>query len=210
MKAARRMLLAVLSLAWGAVGISASVSAAPEATGPASAGGKSPTKRPSAEPMSRSRETPSKSQPRKEKPRDEPRQAQRAPAQPPAVGTWRGTISQGIWGNVEVTLVVSPDMGTITSSSRLGRGTHPVVFDGTRLTFRSGLLNEIQWTLAPASDGRSAAVTSRSALGVNGAAVFEKISSSAMAVGGSRSTTRQPGTVPKQSTREKSSGRPRK
>jgi len=89
-------------------------------------------------------------------------------------GAWSGTISQGLWGNVEFTLVLNAAGTSVTDKSGFGTFTHAATSDGNMTTWQSGLLSEIRWTLTPNPDGKTALVTSRSALGVNGSATFTR------------------------------------
>lgn len=83
-------------------------------------------------------------------------------------GNWFGTISQGVWGDVKVALVINVD----GSSVRMTAGERPATVSGNTITWKSGLFNEITWTLTPQSNGTTAFVTSKSGLGVNGTATF--------------------------------------
>jgi hypothetical protein len=83
-------------------------------------------------------------------------------------GNWFGTISQGLWGNLKIPLVINAD-GT---SVKMTAGERPATLNGNTITWRSGLFNEIAWTLTPQKDGITALVTSKSGLGVNGTATF--------------------------------------
>jgi|GraSoiStandDraft_41_1057321.scaffolds.fasta_scaffold1052288_3 hypothetical protein len=89
-------------------------------------------------------------------------------------GAWSGTISQGLWGNVEFTLVLNAAGTSVTDKSGFGTFTHAATSNGNMTTWQSGLLSEIRWTLTPNPDGKTALVTSRSALGVNGSATFTR------------------------------------
>jgi len=97
-------------------------------------------------------------------------------AQGPArfAGTWTGTINQGILGNIEISLVIDTTRISVKEISKVGTFTHPATTNGNMLTWRAGWLNEIAWTFTPASDGKTAAATSKSGFGVNGAAIFRK------------------------------------
>jgi hypothetical protein len=85
-------------------------------------------------------------------------------------GNWAGTISQGIWGNVKVTLSINAE-GT---SVKMAAGERPATVSGNTISWKSGIFNEIGWTLAPQGGGSTALVTSKSGLGVNGSATFTR------------------------------------
>jgi hypothetical protein len=85
-------------------------------------------------------------------------------------GNWSGTISQGIWGNAKVALVINAD----GSSVKMTAGERPATVNGNVITWKSGLFNEIAWTLTPQGNGTTALVTSKSGLGVNGTATFSR------------------------------------
>lgn len=84
-------------------------------------------------------------------------------------GNWSGVINQGILGTIRVAFAIDGD-GT---SVRMGSTNHPATVSGNTITWRAGWLNEIVWTLTPAS-GSTAAVTSKSGFGVDGNATFVK------------------------------------
>jgi hypothetical protein len=88
-------------------------------------------------------------------------------------GNWFGTISQGIWGDVKVPLVINAN----GSSVKMTAGERPATVNGDTITWKSGLFNEITWTLTPQKDGTTALVTSKSGLGVNGTATFSRTQS---------------------------------
>lgn len=82
-------------------------------------------------------------------------------------GNWSGIINQGISGTIRVAFAIGAD-GT---SVRMGPTNHPATVSGNTITWRSGWLNEVAWTLTPAG-GSTAAVTAQSGFGVNGNATF--------------------------------------
>jgi hypothetical protein len=89
-------------------------------------------------------------------------------------GTWTGTINQGILGDIPITLVVNSEGTSLVLKWSGGQEPHPTSYSGNTLSWRAGWLNEITWTLTPAGDGKTAAVTSNSGFGVNGAAIFRR------------------------------------
>lgn len=61
-------------------------------------------------------------------------------------------------------------------NSKTGSFTRAATVSGNMMTWHAGWLSEITWTFAPAADGKTAAVTSKSGLGVNGASTFRRTS----------------------------------
>jgi hypothetical protein len=103
----------------------------------------------------------------------EPRQKPATTGPARFAGTWSGTISQGILGHIKVSLSINAE-GTIV---RISSSDRPATVNGNTITWRSGWLNEITWTLTPEKGGTTALVTSNSALGVNGTATFTRTQS---------------------------------
>lgn len=89
-------------------------------------------------------------------------------------GTWAGRINQGIIGNIQIRLVVDANATSVTDSSNFGGAKHAATINGTILEWHAGLFKEVAWTLTPNLDGETAAVTSKSVLGVNGSATFSR------------------------------------
>ena len=89
-------------------------------------------------------------------------------------GTWSGKINSGIVGNIQIKLVISADARSVTDSSSYGGTTYATRLNGNTLEWHAGWLKEITWTLTPNPDGQTAAVTSKSVLGVVTSATFSK------------------------------------
>lgn len=89
-------------------------------------------------------------------------------------GTWRGTINFGIGGTWNLQLQVAPDGSSVTESGGLAKLTHAATRSANGIVWRSGVFNELEWTLTPQSGGRTAIVTAKSPLGVNDTAVFQR------------------------------------
>jgi len=89
-------------------------------------------------------------------------------------GTWTGKINQGIIGDVVFTLTFAPGGSQVTEHTSFGTYTHPVASNGQTGTWKSGLLNDVNWTFTLNSNGSSAHVTAKSILGVNGDATFHR------------------------------------
>jgi hypothetical protein len=118
----------------------------------------------------------SKSRSVESEPKAKPSPSAASIAQGPArfAGTWAGTINQGILGDLQMTLVIN---ATATSVKEISKGAtfdHPIILSGNMRTWKGRCLNEITWTFTPAGDGKTAAVTSKSGLGVNGASIFRR------------------------------------
>ena len=105
----------------------------------------------------------------------EPRAARTREGPARFAGTWIGRINQGIFGNVEFTLVVNDAANAVRETSNGLHFTHPAILNGNTLSWQAGVLNEIAWTLTPNSDGRTALATCHSGLGVNGSATFRRV-----------------------------------
>lgn len=89
-------------------------------------------------------------------------------------GRWAGTVRFGVAGTFDLTLRVSPDESSVYESGGLKNGSHRVLQKNGVLSWRSGLLNEVQWTLVPDAGGSSARLTVKSPFGVSDTAIFEK------------------------------------
>ena len=90
-------------------------------------------------------------------------------------GIWTGVLSFGILGTAEETLTIDSTGTVVVEKNQFGSATHPATWDGTTVTFQSGALNEIAFTLAPNADGQTAVVTANSLFISNPGAAFRKI-----------------------------------
>ena len=99
----------------------------------------------------------------------EPRQPSQISGPARLSGTWTGKIQQGFLGTITVSFFINAE-GT---SVKMKEGERPAVVTGNTITWKSGWFNETAWTLTPQSSN-SAAVTSKSGLGVDGTATFAK------------------------------------
>jgi hypothetical protein len=88
-------------------------------------------------------------------------------------GNWTGKISQGLLGHTETTLAVSADATSVALSHNFGGGSKPTTITGGTISWRSGLMGEIAWTLTPNGDGQTARVTMKGLL-VNDTATFRR------------------------------------
>jgi hypothetical protein len=114
-------------------------------------------------------------------------------------GTWSGKMSQGLLGHTQTTLLVDPDATSITLSHNLGGGSKPVATNGGTISWHSGVMGEIAWTLTPSDDGRTAQVTMKSLL-VHDSATFRRGPSTAVTAAPASST--QPSQPPRTTTTE--------
>jgi len=105
---------------------------------------------------------------------DKPEPAKPRAPQERFTGTWSGKINQGIWGEVVFTLTVTAGGSDVNEHSVFGTYSHHATSDGKTVTWQSGMLNEVTWTFTPTGDGKTALVTSKSGLGVNGSATFQR------------------------------------
>ena len=74
-------------------------------------------------------------------------------------GTWIGRIRAGTMGDVDVTLVISPDGTSVAQTSKAGVWTRPLTYNGKLLSWQTGPTNKITWTLTLNPDEQSALVT---------------------------------------------------
>jgi hypothetical protein len=89
-------------------------------------------------------------------------------------GAWSGAVRVGFLGTFNLTLRVSPDESSVYESGGIKNGSHRAKRSNGTLTWRSGILGEIQWTLTPGADGRSATLTVRTPRGVSDNAIFQR------------------------------------
>jgi hypothetical protein len=88
-------------------------------------------------------------------------------------GTWSGKISQGLLGHTATTLTVDPEATSVELSRNLGGGTRPITKSGNAISWHTGVVGEITWTLVPNGDGQTAQVTMKGLL-VNDTATFRR------------------------------------
>lgn len=88
-------------------------------------------------------------------------------------GTWSGKISQGLLGHTPTTLTVNATATSVELSHNLGGGTRPVTLSGNTISWHTGIVGEIAWTLTPNSDGQTAQVTMKGLL-VNDTTTFRR------------------------------------
>ena len=127
-------------------------------------------------PPSEQSETPKQKHSAKSKPTSEEQavvktEMRAKPAPPPApqgparfAGTWKGKINQGVLGHVQTTFVVDPGATSIELSHNLGGGKRPLNANGNTISWKTGVVGEIAWTLTPNTDGQTAQVTMKGLL----------------------------------------------
>ncbi len=79
-------------------------------------------------------------------------------------GTWSGKISQGVLGHTPTTLTVNAAATSVELSHNLGGGMRPVTLSGNTISWHTGIVGEIAWTLTPNGDGQTAQVTMKGLL----------------------------------------------
>ncbi len=88
-------------------------------------------------------------------------------------GTWSGKISQGLLGHTPTTLTVNAAATSVELSHNLGGGMRAVTLSGNTISWHTGIVGEIAWTLAPSGDGQTAQVTMKGLL-VHDSATFRR------------------------------------
>jgi hypothetical protein len=89
-------------------------------------------------------------------------------------GIWKGTISCGILGTTEETLIINSTGTAVNEKNRFGAATHPATCDGTTVKFSAGSLDEIAFAVTPNADGKTAIVSANSIFISNPAVTFRK------------------------------------
>jgi hypothetical protein len=86
-------------------------------------------------------------------------------------GTWTGKVNQGLLGHVPTSVTVDPTATSVELNHNLGGGTRPATINGNTISWRSGVMGEVTWTLTPNNDGQTAQVTMKGML-LNDSATF--------------------------------------
>jgi hypothetical protein len=89
-------------------------------------------------------------------------------------GVWTGTISVGILGTAEETLVINSTGTVVREKNRFGAATHQATCDGTTVRFQAGSLGEIAFTFTPNADGQTAVASANSIFISNPSVTFRK------------------------------------
>jgi hypothetical protein len=90
-------------------------------------------------------------------------------------GSWNGTISRGLAGNVNYTLVVNATGTSVKEISNYGAYDRPARWDGYTVKFCVGWFCEVACTLTPDNEGKTARVTMKAFM-QNGDSVFRRTS----------------------------------
>jgi len=92
-------------------------------------------------------------------------------------GTWSGSITEFVWGTFDLTLVINASGTSVVMQSKFGTENHAATCDGTTVTWRQGVFNEVVWTFSPNSDA-TAAVSANSPLGIHSNTTLRRTSTS--------------------------------
>lgn len=79
-------------------------------------------------------------------------------------GTRNGKVNQGLLGHVPTSVTVDPTATSVELNRNLGGGTRPATINGNTISWRSGVMGEVTWTLTPSSHGQTAQVTMKGML----------------------------------------------
>jgi hypothetical protein len=79
-------------------------------------------------------------------------------------GTWTGKVNQGLLGHVPTSVTVDSTATSVELNRNLGAGTRPATINGNTISWHSGVMGEVTWTLTPNSDGQTAQVTMKGLL----------------------------------------------
>jgi hypothetical protein len=79
-------------------------------------------------------------------------------------GTWNGKVNQGLLGHVPTSVTVDSTATSVELNRNLGGGTRPTTINGNTVSWHSGVMGEVTWTLTPNGDGRTAQVTMKGLL----------------------------------------------
>jgi TonB family protein len=88
-------------------------------------------------------------------------------------GTWQGKVNQGLLGHTPTTLMVNSAATSVELSHNVGGKTRPVTLSGNTISWQSGMVGEVSWTLTPNSDAQTAQVTMKGLL-INDTETFRR------------------------------------
>jgi hypothetical protein len=86
---------------------------------------------------------------------------------------WSGKVNQGLLGHVPTSVTVDSTATSVELNHNLGGGTRPATINGNTISWHSGVMGEVTWTLIPNSDGQTAQVTMKGML-LNDSATFRR------------------------------------
>jgi TonB family protein len=101
-------------------------------------------------------------------------------------GTWSGKVKQGVLGHVPSSVTVDPTATSVELSHNLGGTKRPLTINGNTISWKTGVVGEVRWTLTPNSDGQTAEVTMKGVL-LNDSTTFHR--GSAATTSASQTTT---------------------
>ncbi len=101
-------------------------------------------------------------------------------------GTWSGKVKQGVLGHIPSSVTVDPTATSVELSHNLGGTKRPLTIDGNTISWKTGVVGEVRWTLTPNSDGQTAEVTMKGVL-MNDSTTFRR--GSAATTSASQTTT---------------------
>src|SRR5438270_9861888 len=64
-------------------------------------------------------------------------------------GTWNGRVNQGLLGHVPTSVTVDPTATSVELNRNLGGGNRPATINGNTISWHSGVMGEVTWTLIP-------------------------------------------------------------
>lgn len=91
-------------------------------------------------------------------------------------GSWSGKIKQGVLGHIPSSVTVDPTATSVELSHNLGGTKRPLTINGNTISWKTGVVGEVGWTLTPNSDGQTAEVTMKGLL-MNDSTTFRRASS---------------------------------
>jgi hypothetical protein len=90
-------------------------------------------------------------------------------------GTWRGKITFGTSGVVELTLIVNSSATSLIQKSKAGEYSHATTYTAGTLSWKGGRNNGFSFTLAPNANGQTAVVTSKPKSGPTSTGTFKRV-----------------------------------
>jgi TonB family protein len=103
-------------------------------------------------------------------------------------GTWNGKVKQGVLGQIPSSVTVDPAATSVELSHNLGASRRPLTINGNTISWKTGVLGEVTWTLTPNSDGQTAQVTMKGLL-LNDTTTFRRGQTSSVSSATTQTTT---------------------
>jgi TonB family protein len=130
---------------------------------PTPAPAKSEAPKPKAKPSTKARTSDAESSAKSEaRPAATPKPELEGPAR--FTGTWSGKIKQGVLGHVPSSVTVDSTATSVELSHNLGGTKRRLTINGNTISWKTGVVGEVGWTLTPNSDGQTAEVTMKGVL----------------------------------------------